>query len=110
MKTETFLENFAHLADAPNGIEKLHELILQLAVQGKLVPQDPSDKPADVLLERIHVELAEMEKGRTGKKRKPALPPLESGEYAIPENWAWVELHSIADIGTGTTPAKTKHE
>lgn len=45
MTPKTFLQNFVRLADAPNGIQKLRELILQLAVQGNLVPQDPADKP-----------------------------------------------------------------
>ena len=45
MTAETFFANFGHLADAPNGVKKLRKLILQLAVQGELVPQDPSDEP-----------------------------------------------------------------
>ena len=56
MNTETFFQQFELLADAPNGIRKLRELILQLAVQGKLVPQNPDDEPAAVLLEKIKAE------------------------------------------------------
>ena len=56
MTVETFFANFGHLADAPNGVQKLRELILQLAVQGKLVPQDPKDEPASVLLEKIELK------------------------------------------------------
>ena len=56
MRLETFFNNFELLADAPNGVQKLRELILQLAVQGKLVPQDSTDEPASVLLEKIGVE------------------------------------------------------
>ena len=50
MKAATFLDNFERLAETPNGIPKLRELILQFAVQGKLVAQDPSDESASVLM------------------------------------------------------------
>ena len=53
MTVETFFADFGCLADAPNGVKKLRELILQLAVQGKLVPQDERDEPASVLLEKL---------------------------------------------------------
>ena len=66
MTPETFFEHFALLADAPNGVQKLRKMILQLAVQGKLVPQDPEDEPADVLLEKIR----EAEKEQQVSKRK----------------------------------------
>ncbi|PAB26122.1 hypothetical protein CC205_25490, partial [Pseudomonas savastanoi pv. nerii] len=54
--TVLLTDNLPLLADAPNGIKKLRELILELAVRGKLVPQDPSDEPASELLNRIHAE------------------------------------------------------
>ena len=49
-------DNFDILAESPEGIKKLREMILQFAVQGKLVPQNPNDEPASVLLEKIRVE------------------------------------------------------
>lgn len=52
----TFVEQFDLLLDAPNSIQKIREFILQLAVQGKLVPQDPKDEPASELLKKIKAE------------------------------------------------------
>jgi len=69
MTVDTFLANFGHLPDAPNVVRKLRELILHLAVQGKLVPQDSRDEPAAKLLERIRKE-----KGGKGSRRGRACP------------------------------------
>lgn len=55
MKIDTFFKNFEFLAEAPNGVQKLRELILQLAVQGKLVPQDPNDEIAKNLLQHLRL-------------------------------------------------------
>jgi type I restriction enzyme S subunit len=56
MKPETFFDNFEVLADAPNGVQKLREMVLQLAVRGNLVAQDEKDEPAAELLKRIKTE------------------------------------------------------
>ena len=56
MQAKQLMEQFALIADAPQGIQRLREMILQLAVQGKLVPQDPTDEPAAVLLTKIQTE------------------------------------------------------
>ena len=53
MELTIFYKHFDLLTDAPNAVQKMRELVLGLAVQGKLVPQDPRDEPASVLLERI---------------------------------------------------------
>lgn len=63
------LQQFDLIATAPKGVARLRELILTLAVQGKLVPQDPNDEPANVLLERIRAERAAQPKVR-GRKAK----------------------------------------
>lgn len=78
------------------GIKKLRELILELAVRGKLVPQDPNDEPASVLLERIAAEKARLVK--EGKIKKPkALPEIseEDKPFGLPEGWEWVKLGEI---------------
>ena len=66
MTPHDLLAAFEVLAEAPEGIARLRELVLQLAVRGKLVPQDPNDEPACVLLERIAAEKAQLVK--EGKK------------------------------------------
>jgi type I restriction enzyme S subunit len=74
MKLETFFEHFDLLAEAPNAVQKLRELILDLAVRGKLVPQDANDEPAAVLLERIKKEKERLVK--EGKVSKLESLPL----------------------------------
>lgn len=81
-------------------LDSLNQAILQEAVQGKLVPQDPSRKlsgePASELLQRIKAE-----KAKSGKKEKP-LPPIKPEEipFDIPENWVWCRLGEICQFIT----------
>jgi type I restriction enzyme S subunit len=77
-------------------ITRLRQSILQEAVQGKLVPQDPNDEPASVLLERIKEEKERLIKEGKIKKEKP-LPPISEDEipYELPEGWEWVRLGEI---------------
>ncbi|MFP1872757.1 restriction endonuclease subunit S [Lonsdalea quercina] len=93
---------------APDGIKKLRELILTLAMQGRLVPQDPSDQPASELLKEIEAEKQRMVK--EGKIRKPKpLPPVTEGEkpYALPQGWEWVRLGTVVlTVTGGGTPSK----
>ncbi|MGN5117415.1 restriction endonuclease subunit S [Aeromonas sp. 55A] len=84
------------------GIKKLRELILELAVRGKLVPQDPSDEPASVLLERITAEKAQLVK--EGKIKKPkALPQVSEQDkpFELPEGWVITRLGEIGIWATG---------
>ncbi|MBL0572663.1 restriction endonuclease subunit S [Aeromonas hydrophila] len=79
------------------GIKKLRELILELAVRGKLVPQDPSDEPASVLLERISAEKVRLVK--EGKIKKPkALAEIgeEEKPFELPEGWEWCRLDELS--------------
>ena len=81
------------------GIKKLRELILELAVRGKLVPQDPNDEPASELLKRIAAEKAELVKQGKIKKQKP-LPEISEEEkpFELPDGWEWTTLTRIAEI------------
>ena len=102
------LNNLAPLTTRPNQIKALRQTILNLAVRGKLVPQDPNDEPASELLKRIAVEKARLIKNREIRKKKP-LPPIEKAHepFPIPPKWSWTPLgnlfHLVTD-GTHHTP------
>jgi type I restriction enzyme S subunit len=92
---------------APDGIAKLRELILTLAMQGKLVEQDVNDPPASELLREIEKERASHEGTKTRRKEK--LPPIKPEEvpYELPQGWKWVRLGDIVlSITGGGTPSK----
>jgi type I restriction enzyme S subunit len=97
--TAAWMENLELLAEAPDGIKKLRELILELAVRGKLVPQDPSDEPASELLKRIAAEKARLVKEGKIKKQKPL---AEIGEeekpFELPVGWEWTRFGSVCAI------------
>ncbi|EKH9209648.1 restriction endonuclease subunit S [Vibrio parahaemolyticus] len=95
------------------GVKKLRELILELAVRGKLVPQDPNDEPASVLLERIAAEKTQLVKEKKIKKQK-ALPEVTEQEapFNVPKGWEWTRLGNLSsDIHYGyTASAKPNSE
>ncbi|OQX12905.1 MAG: hypothetical protein BWK73_13715 [Thiothrix lacustris] len=78
------------------GIKKLRELILELAVRGQLVAQDPQDEPASVLLKKIAAEKARLIKDGKLKKQAP-LPPITDDEkpFELPEGWEWVRFGDV---------------
>lgn len=88
--------------------DKMRSSILQAAVQGKLVAQNPQDEPASVLLKKIRAEKAELIKQKKIKKEKP-LPEITEEEkpFDLPEAWEWVRLGDICTLGAGTTPLRS---
>ncbi len=95
---------------APDGIKKLRELILSLAMQGKLVPQDLSDQPASELLKEIEAEKKRLVKEGKIKQPKP-LPEIKPEElpYDLPKSWEWVRLGEIAQHNSGKTLDKGRN-
>jgi type I restriction enzyme S subunit len=89
------------------AIDRLKDTILQLAVMGKLVPQNPEDEPASELLKKIDAEKSKLVKEGKIKKQKP-LPEITDEEkpFELPYGWEWCKLTTIANIGTGATPAR----
>lgn len=90
------------------GIKKLRELILELAVRGKLVPQDPNDEPASELLKKIAAEKALLIKEGKIKKEKP-LPEIRDEEkyFLLPNGWEWIRLGQGGICSTGGTPSSS---
>ena len=86
-------------ADLQNTIKQTKSKILDLAIHGKLVPQDPNDEPAIKLLKRINPDFTPCDNRHSGK-----LP------YEIPKTWVWCSHNSILDISGGSQPAKSYFE
>ena len=86
-------QHFDVLFTTEHSIDQLKKTILQLAVMGKLVPQDPNDEPASVLLEKIAAEKEQLIKDKVIKKQKP-LPPISEDEkpFELPKGWEWVRI------------------
>lgn len=100
-------ENFDVLFTTEDSIEQLKQTILQLAVMGKLVPQDPNDEPASELLKKIAAEKQNLIKEGKIKKQK-TLPPITEEEkpFELPRGWAWERLLNFSIVGTGSTPPR----
>lgn len=98
MKLKTFFEKFDQFADAPDAVAKMRELVLGLAMQGKLVDQDPADEPASKLLEQIK------------KQSRTVYQPVrgEDQPYQSPESWLWVKLGFLVEIERGGSPRPIK--
>lgn len=92
--------------------KKLRQKILDLAIHGKLVPQDPDDEPASVLLERIKVEKEQLIKeGKIKRSRKSAktsdTPHYGNMPFEVPDNWKWTTLGNIGTWQAGGTPSRS---
>jgi len=82
------------------GIKKLRELILELAVRGKLAPQDPNDEPANLLLEKIEREKTRLEEDGLATRLKPLPEVTEEDEcFKLPNGWAWSRLGEVTNYG-----------
>ena len=97
MNAEHLLTHLDRLADTPDAIPRLRRFILDLAVRGKLVEQDPNDEPAAELLKRIAAEKKRLVEA--GETRKPKAIPVLTEEdlpFSLPANWQWSQ---IAELG-----------
>ncbi len=104
MNPQTFLKEFSTIANAPGGIQRLREMILQLAMMGKLVEQDPDDEPARELLERIN---SKKKKHLNSKRNIQPTNISENGYYSVPSGWVTCQLGDLVlSITGGGTPSK----
>jgi type I restriction enzyme S subunit len=103
MNAERLLEHYERVADAPDATQRLRRLILDLAVRGKLVPQDPEDEPASELLERITKEKARLVKAGAIRK-PPVLTGIGEAEtpFSVPSTWTWIRVGDIFEYDSGT--------
>jgi restriction endonuclease S subunit len=114
-KKDNSLEISTELTHQLTLVKKLRQQLLQDAVQGKLVAQNPKDEPASELLKKIKAEkeklIAEnLPAGKAGKlKKEKELPPIKPSDipFEIPENWVWCRLGEISYITSGSTPSQT---
>lgn len=97
MNADRLLALYEKVAEAPDAVPRLRRFVLDLAVRGKLVPQDAGDEPASDLLKRIAAEKARLVKTRAIRKPR-AVSPLDRGDlpFPAPRGWAWTQ---IAELG-----------
>ena len=99
MNAERLLAFYDRVADAPGAVDRLRRFVLDLAVRGKLVEQNPEDEPASVLLERIAAEKARLLKAKAIRKPK-AVTPLEPDDlpFPLPHGWMWTQIAQLGVI------------
>jgi type I restriction enzyme S subunit len=102
VKLDTFFERFDQLAEAPDAVAKLRELVLQLAVQGRLVSQLATDEPTGTLAASIAEDRAAFVKER-GLARQRVFASVEEDQYpfALPSGWGWTRLGNLCRVQAG---------
>lgn len=109
MSAPALVAQFERLAGAPGGVARLRELILALAVRGKLVSQEPSDEPASALLQGIRAEKERLIADGRIKPDKASSAAIDQHPFEIPETWIWVSMGEVVEIVRGITfPASEK--
>jgi type I restriction enzyme S subunit len=109
------IKEYGKAQDALNKLnaelpERLKKSILQEAIEGRLVPQDPNDEPASVLLDKIRQEKAQLVKAGKLKKKDLIETPISEDEipFEIPDSWEWAKLGDVTEIARGGSPRPIK--
>lgn len=104
MSANPLLAHYERTADTSDAIPRIRQFILDLAVRGKLIKQDPNDEPATELLERIAAEKARLVKIKQIRKRKP-LPEVDESPFDLPASWRWTRMRQITSDRGQTVPS-----
>ena len=100
MKPDQLLQHFDRISDAPDAIPRLRRFILDLAVRGKLVEQDPRDEPASELLKRIHAERARHSNEGSIRKNRAVIQDVpDDMPFELPQSWVWASLGQVSQYG-----------
>jgi len=110
MNAQMLLENFGVIAGTPGGVAKLREMILALAMQGKLVKQHPHDTPASELLKEIETEKKRLAREQKTKVSKAFLEiSAEEISHTVPVGWEWTRFGDVAQHNSGKTLDKRRN-
>jgi len=110
MNATELLAQFERIGDAPDVVPRLRRFILDLAVRGKLVPQDPKDEPATQMVKRIAAEKARLARAGDLRSERP-LPILSKADlsFSLPHGWAWVRLGELSKLVTSGSRDWAQH-
>lgn len=95
MNADRLLALYENVAEAPDAIARLRRFVLDLAVRGKLVEQDPADEPASELLKRLAAEKARLAKAGAIRKTAALNPKMVDPPHEVPASWRWVSLGTV---------------
>ncbi|MDE0146401.1 MAG: hypothetical protein OXL95_11080 [Nitrospira sp.] len=95
MNVERLFAHFDRIAAAPDAIPRLRRFILDLAVRGKLVPQDPNDEPASELLKQITAEKARVAKAGKVRRQKTKSTKIPDTPFELPVQWEWAAIDDV---------------
>lgn len=107
MNTNLVLEYFDQAAEAPDAVPRLRQLILDLAVRGRLVPQRAEDPPAELLLKHVDSRASGLVESGQIRPQSSTLPVgAEERPFLLPGGWMWTRLGRVADFSAGKTPSR----
>lgn len=107
MDAQQFLAAFGHIANAPGGVARLRDLVLHLAVTGKLVQQTVDDEHAEKVLERMRRYVASCVSKKRGRSAKKIGTKKSATKDSLPAGWVLAKLEELGDWGAGSTPSRS---